>query len=64
MIIYNIYIFNRAGVCIYYHEWTRPKQAENVADDNKTVFGLTWTLKTFTAAIDPSSYVKTNFLSL
>lgn len=55
--LFNIYIFNREGVCLYYHEWCRPKSvregAGSVSDDQKMMFGLFFSLKTFAAAMDP-----------
>jgi Sybindin-like family len=57
IIAYNIYIFNREGTCLYYHEWSRPKPVQHGAgseqDDQKMMFGLFFSLKTFTAAMDP-----------
>lgn len=60
--LFNIYIFNREGVCLYYHEWSRPKSvregAGSVSDDQKMMFGLFFSLKTFAAAMDPKPEVK------
>jgi hypothetical protein len=57
MFAYNIYIFNRQGTCLYYYEWHRPKSvrqgAGTPADDQKMMFGLFFSLKTFAAAMDP-----------
>lgn len=54
---YNIYIYNRQGTCIFYHEWYRPKSvkqgAGTLADDQKQMFGLFWTLSNFCATLDP-----------
>ena len=56
---YNIYIYNRQGTCLYYHEWSRPKSvkqgAGTPADDQKMMFGLFFSLKTFAAAMDPTA---------
>ena len=57
MVVHNIYIFNREGVCQYYHEWLRPKPVRDGAgstlDDQKMMFGLFFSLKTYAAAMDP-----------
>lgn len=59
MVCYNLYIFDRHGTCLYYHEWLRPKPvrhgAGTTADDQKMMFGLFFSLKTFTAAMDPTT---------
>jgi len=56
---YTFYIFNRYGVCQYYHEWYRPKSvrfgAGSQEEDFKLMFGLFWSMKTFAAAIDPKT---------
>ena len=59
MVLYNMYIFDRKGTCLFYHEWQRPKSVKQGAgtpgDDQKMVFGLFFSLKTFTAAMDPKA---------
>lgn len=56
MVCYTFYIFNRAGVCQYYHEWNRSKphpEGTTQQEEFKLVFGLIWSMKTFVAAMDP-----------
>lgn len=57
MVCYNLYIFNREGTCLFYQEWSRPKSvkqgAGTTSDDQKMMFGLFFSLKTFAAAMDP-----------
>ncbi|DBA96345.1 TPA: hypothetical protein ACH3X3_002520 [Trebouxia sp. C0006] len=57
MVCYNLYIFNREGTCLFYQEWSRPKSVKQGAgtplDDQKMMFGLFFSLKTFAAAMDP-----------
>ncbi|CAL5228832.1 g12035 [Coccomyxa viridis] len=59
---FNIYIYNRQGTCLYYYEWSRPKSvkqgAGTPADDQKMMFGLFFSLKTFAAAMDPRTESK------
>lgn len=56
MVCFNLYIFDRQGTCLHYHEWYRPKSvkqgAGTLVDDQKQMFGLFWTLSNFTAALD------------
>lgn len=57
MVCFNMYIFNRQGVCLHYSEWYRPKSVKQGAgtpeDDQKQMFGLFWTLSNFAATMDP-----------
>ncbi|GJP32174.1 hypothetical protein CLOM_g2960 [Closterium sp. NIES-68] len=45
-----IYVFNRDG-CIFYREWYRPNPPNT--DDHKLMFGLVFSLRSFTAKMDP-----------
>lgn len=62
MVCFNIYIYDRQGTCMHYHEWYRPKSvkqgAGTLVDDQKQMFGLFWTLNNFTAALDAKGWVK------
>mmetsp|Transcript_35834 Transcript_35834/g.78242 ORF Transcript_35834/g.78242 Transcript_35834/m.78242 type:complete len:142 (-) Transcript_35834:152-577(-) len=55
MLLFCFYIFNREGVCLHYHEWSRPRAARNESDDRKMMFGLLFSLKAFVSKADPSS---------
>ncbi|CAM0880490.1 unnamed protein product [Alopecurus aequalis] len=50
-----IYIFNRNGVCLLYREWHRPLRTLARNQDQKLMFGLLFSLRSFTAKIDPTS---------
>lgn len=51
---FNMYILNRDGTCLHYHEWKRPRPCDlPPEDDQKNMFGLLFALRTFTAALDP-----------
>lgn len=56
MVCFNLYVYDRKGTCLHYHEWYRPKSvkqgAGTLVDDQKQMFGLFWTLSNFTAALD------------
>ena len=62
MVCYNLYIFNRDGVCLHYTEWSRPKHVKDGAgtlvDDAKMMFGLLFSLKNVCTAIDPTRCVR------
>lgn len=60
MVCFTFYIFNRKGVCQYYHEWSRSKPSReggSKQEDFKLMFGLFWSMKTFSAAMDPKGCV-------
>ncbi|KAK8802021.1 hypothetical protein WA158_006416 [Blastocystis sp. Blastoise] len=54
--IYNIYIFDTTGSCLYYHEWTREHDAfkSNRDEEKKLIFGLIFSLKQFIKTLSPN----------
>jgi hypothetical protein len=60
MVVYNFYIFNRDGQCIYYKEWNRTKQSGlSLEQEFKQMFGLIVEIKAFVTKISPSDlYIK------
>lgn len=55
-----MYVFNRNGICLLYKEWDRPLKTLNPLQDHKLMFGLLFSLKSFTAKMDPISADKGN----
>eukprot|EP00252_Welwitschia_mirabilis_P007606 TRINITY_DN19143_c0_g1_i1.p1 TRINITY_DN19143_c0_g1~~TRINITY_DN19143_c0_g1_i1.p1 ORF type:complete len:166 (+),score=19.17 TRINITY_DN19143_c0_g1_i1:256-753(+) len=53
-----IYMFNRNGVCLFYKEWLRPLTTLSPQQDQKLMFGLLFSLKSFTIKMDPTSPAK------
>ncbi|GMT34966.1 hypothetical protein PFISCL1PPCAC_26263, partial [Pristionchus fissidentatus] len=48
MTIYNLYIFNKEGTCIYYREWKREKQSGlPKSEEYKLMFGMLISLRSF-----------------
>lgn len=44
--IYNFYVFNRDGVCLYYKEWHRTNMTpDSTQADQKLMFGFLFSLK-------------------
>jgi trafficking protein particle complex subunit 1 len=50
-----LYVFNRNGVCLLYREWHRPLRTLDATQDHKLMFGLLYSLRSFTAKIDPTA---------
>ncbi|WVZ72904.1 hypothetical protein U9M48_021291 [Paspalum notatum var. saurae] len=55
-----LYVFNRNGVCLLYREWHRPLRTLDPTQDHKLMFGLLFSLRSFTAKIDPTTAEKRN----
>lgn len=48
MTIYNLYIFNSGGQCIYYWEWNRTSVSNLTQDEEfKLMFGMIYSIKSF-----------------
>eukprot|EP00249_Psilotum_nudum_P002581 c15691_g1_i3 orf=303-635(+) len=55
-----LYIFNRMGICLHYHVWFRPLTTLSPQQDQKLMFGLLFSLRSFTNKMDPTSNNKGN----
>jgi hypothetical protein len=54
MTVFNFYIFNRDGQCIYYKEWNRTKQSGlSQEQEFKQMFGLITEMKSFVTKMSP-----------
>ncbi|KJH50667.1 Sybindin-like family protein [Dictyocaulus viviparus] len=48
MTIFNFYLFNRDGACVYYKEWRRDKQSGmQKSEEFKLMFGMLISLRSF-----------------
>jgi hypothetical protein len=55
MTVYNLYIFNREGQCIYYKEWNRTKQSGlSMEMEFKQMFGFIVEMKSFVNKMSPT----------
>ncbi|EWM28399.1 trafficking protein particle complex 1 [Nannochloropsis gaditana] len=53
VMIYNLYIFDRRGACLFYREWCRPLNtlAEDPEEEKKLMFGMLYSIKGLVAAL-------------
>lgn len=53
--IFNFYVFNRSGVCLFHRDWNRKRMvlADSPDEDKKLVFGLLFSLKYFAQRVSP-----------
>mmetsp|Transcript_8884 Transcript_8884/g.13490 ORF Transcript_8884/g.13490 Transcript_8884/m.13490 type:complete len:140 (+) Transcript_8884:1-420(+) len=52
--IFNFFLFTREGECLYYKEWNRKRKCESPEEEQKLLFGLLFSLKTFCEKSCPS----------
>eukprot|EP01084_Bolivina_argentea_P061792 112959_1 len=45
--VYNLYIYNRRGICIYYHEWNRILNtlSDDVGEERRLMFGMLYSIQ-------------------
>ena len=53
--IYNLFIYERNGGCLYYQEWNRTRPCESAEEEKKLLFGLIYSLKMFCEKSSPTS---------
>jgi len=64
MPIYNMYLYDRNGQCVYYAEWLRLKPTPVNKDEGaKLLYGMVLSLKSFVSKLSPVADSRANFKS-
>jgi trafficking protein particle complex subunit 1 len=70
--IFNLYIYDRKGKCLFYKEWSRPMNtlSDDPDEEKRLMFGMLYSLKDLTSKMAPTlgpeglHTVKTNSYTL
>eukprot|EP01035_Chromulina_nebulosa_P018421 gene18421-24125_t len=57
--IYNFYIYNGKGKCLYYKQWNRPLNtlADDPDEDKKLMYGMLFSLKDLASKLAPTNAI-------
>jgi|TARA_B100000795_G_scaffold14288_1_gene9758 hypothetical protein len=54
--VFNMYVYQNSGKCLYYKEWNRPNNplSENLDEDQRLVFGLIFSFQKLCLQLSPT----------
>jgi trafficking protein particle complex subunit 1 len=54
--VFNFYVYQRNGKCLFYREWNRPNNplSDNLVEDQRLVFGLIFSLQNLCLQLSPT----------
>lgn len=55
MAVYSFYLFDRLGTCLFYRSWSRTLHIHGPEDDQATMFGMLFALRTFALKLSPGA---------
>lgn len=53
MTVFSFYLFDRTGTCLFYNDWKRSVQPQDLTDDQKNMFGMLFALRNFSIKLSP-----------
>jgi len=64
--LYNLYVFNKRGVNVYYREWSRPQNTleHDAAEEKRLMFGMSYSLQQMMAKLSGAPDVGEKYLTL
>ena len=59
MVVYDFFLYNRQGVCLYYRDWKCTRKRKNLEQKQRLMYGMIYQMKTFVKHLSPKGGTKT-----